>query len=54
MSDNKKITVELYDGTSKKGNNFTAIKVCIGDWSGLLFPRTSFELNYIKQVLESK
>ena len=46
------IYVELYTGKSKKtGKDFEAIKVTIGDWSSLVFPRSGFELNYIKKVL---
>lgn len=46
------IYVELYEGKGKKsGKEFQAIKVSIGEWSGLLFPRSSFEWNYIKKVL---
>ena len=46
------VYVELYEGKGKKtGKEFQAIKVTIGDWSGLLFPRSAFEWNYIKKVL---
>lgn len=49
---NNDIYVELYKGKSKKsGNDFEAVKVSIGEWSSLIFPRSAFELNYIKKVL---
>lgn len=48
---NNDIYVELYKGKSKKGNDFEAVKVTIGEWSSLIFPRSGFELNYIKKVL---
>lgn len=52
MSDNKKLAIKLFSGKSKKGNEYTAVKVCIGDWEGMIFPRTTFEMNYIKQILQ--
>lgn len=55
MSDNNKIFVEKYVGKSKKsGKQFTAIKLSIGDWNTLVFPRSQFELNYIFKVLDTK
>lgn len=51
---NNDITVSIYNGKSKKtGKNFQAIKLEIGDWSTLVFPRSAFELQYIKNILGS-
>ena len=52
---NNDIVVSIYNGKSKKtGKNFDAIKLEIGDWSTLVFPRSSFELKYIKNILEAQ
>lgn len=46
------ITVEVQTFKSKKtGNNYEALKLSIGEWSTIVFPRTRFELNYIKSFL---
>lgn len=51
---NENVTVEIITGTSKKtGKEYEAIKLSIGDWSQLVFPRSAFELDYIKQQLEA-
>lgn len=52
MSDDNKIRVSKYNGTSKLGQEFTAIKVKIGKWETLIFPRTKFEKDYIFDVIE--
>lgn len=50
----KDIKVEIVDGISKKsGNAYQAVKLSIGEWSSLVFPRSSFEMNYIKDILEN-
>lgn len=50
MNDN--INVEIVDGIGKKsGKPYTAVKLTIGDWSSLVFPRSAFEMNYIKDVM---
>lgn len=52
---NKEINVEIIQGTGKKsGKDYEAIKLTIGDWSQLVFPRSAFELNYIKEILEAQ
>ena len=43
-------TVELVKGRSKAGKDYTAVKVCIGEYETLIFP-TKFELKYITSVL---
>ena len=54
MSDNNKIFVEKYVGKSKKsGKEFNAVKLCIGDWNTLIFPRSRFEAEYIFKVLDN-
>lgn len=48
------VTVEIINGQSKKtGKNYSAIKLTIGDWSQLVFPRSAFEMDYIKQQLDA-
>lgn len=50
---NENVSVEIITGIAKKsGNEYTAIKLTIGDWSQLVFPRSSFEMDYIRQQLE--
>ena len=50
---NNEIIVELVKGQSKKtGKDYEAIKLSIGAWNTLVFPRSPFELNYIKKVLK--
>lgn len=43
--------VKIISGTSKKGNPYTAIKVTVGEYEGVLFP-TRAEIAYIKDYLE--
>lgn len=46
------VTVEIIKDKSKKtGKEYEAIKLTIGDWSGLVFPRSPFEMGYIKEQL---
>lgn len=53
MDDNVK--VDLISGVGKKsGKPYEAVRLTIGDWSQLVFPRSPFELNYIKEQLEEK
>lgn len=49
---NKDIKVEHIHGKSKKGNEYDAIRLSIGDWSSLVFPRTRFESQYIFSILD--
>lgn len=50
MSNN--INVTIFKGKSKKGNQFEALRVKVGDYEGLLFP-TKIELLYIKNQLKN-
>lgn len=48
------VHIEIISGKSQKtGKSYEAIKLTIGDWSSLVFPRSSFEMNYIKSILEA-
>lgn len=45
-------TISIFTGTSKKtGKDYTAIKVQVGKWSTLVFPKSTFELDYLREVL---
>lgn len=48
------IKVELVSGVSKKEGNkeWTAVKTTIGDFYTLYFPKSKFELEYIKKTIE--
>lgn len=49
---NTDIIVDIVKGKSKKtGKEYEAIKLSIGEWSSLVFPRSAFEMNYIKKVI---
>lgn len=51
---NDDIKVEIIEGVGKKSNKpYKAVKLTIGDWSQLVFPRSSFEMDYIQGILES-
>lgn len=44
--------LEIVKGESKKtGKEYRALKVSIGDWSTLVFPRSRFEMDYIENYL---
>lgn len=45
--------VKIVKGTSKKGNQYEAIRVSIGEYESLLFP-TRAELAYIKGLIRDK
>jgi hypothetical protein len=46
------VSVQLFEGVSKKsGKPYKAIKITIGKWSKLVFPRSAFELDYITEIL---
>lgn len=50
----EKINIEVVEGNSKKsGNSYKAIKLSVGEWSTLVFPRSSFEMNYIEKIIEA-
>lgn len=47
------VKIEIVSGISKQsGKPYQAIKLTIGDWSQLVFPRSAFEMNYVKEQLE--
>lgn len=50
--------VTIATGTIKKGQNqgkeWEAIRVEVGDWSTLIFPKSKFELDYIKKLLQEQ
>lgn len=43
---------EIYRGTSKKGKEFEALKIKIGEYQALIFP-TKIEMMYIKTILRN-
>lgn len=52
---NNQIIVSKITGkSSKTGKQYNAVKLEIGDWSTLVFPRTQFEANYIYGILEAQ
>lgn len=42
------MNVEIYQGTSKQGKPFKAIKLTIGEWSRLVFPASNIEWAYLE------
>lgn len=52
MDNEQRIKVSKYKGTSKLGVEFTAIKLQIGKWETLIFPKTKFEKDYIFDIIE--
>lgn len=44
---------EIYKGTSKKGKEYEALRIKIGEYQGMLFP-TKIEMMYIKQFLRKQ
>jgi len=44
------VKVELIKG-KKNGREWEAIKLTIGEWSTLIFPKSSFEMKHIKDTL---
>lgn len=51
MDNEQRIKVSKYNGTSKLGVEFTAIKLQIGKWETLIFPKTKFEKDYIFDII---
>lgn len=48
------MNIDIITGESKKtGKPYEAIKVTIGEWSSLVFPRSRFEMDYIKNYMEN-
>lgn len=50
LSNKHNVIVEIINGTSKKGNQYKALKVTIGEYETLVFP-SKFEMKYIESVL---
>lgn len=46
------VTVQLVEGTSKKGSKYIALEVKIGEYRQLIFP-SPIERMYIEHILES-
>ena len=45
-------SISIVSGTSKKtGKVWTGISVKIGEWSTLVFPKSNFEMKYIREQL---
>jgi len=45
-------SISVYDGISKKTQKpFSAISIKVGEWSTLVFPKSSFEMKYIREQL---
>lgn len=48
----KQGTITLHEGTSSKtGKTFVALQLTVGKWTELYFPKTRFEMDYIKSFL---
>lgn len=46
------VKIEIVNGVGKNsGKPYEALKVSVGDWTQLLFPRGAIEWNYIKEQL---
>lgn len=49
---NESVVVTSFKGVSKKTKKpYEALKLEIGDWSTLVFPRSKFEMQYVKEQL---
>lgn len=54
QADLSQVNVEIVKGVSTKSGSekaWRAIKIVIGDWENLIFPRTKFEFDYICRIL---
>lgn len=46
-------SIKLHTAISKKsGKEYTAVAVQVGRWRALVFPKSSFEMDYLKEQLE--
>lgn len=54
LLDDETTVIEIIEGESKKnkGQKWRAIRLSIGDWSTLVFPRSKFEMEYIERLTE--
>lgn len=52
LFDDEKTLVEIVEGESKeqKGRKWRAVRLTIGDWSTLIFPKSKFEMDYIENL----
>ncbi len=50
------VKVEIVTGTNKKDKTKTwkALKVTIGEWSQLIFTKSTFEMSYIEKELSQE
>jgi len=45
-------SISIVSGHSKKTDkDWTAISIKVGEWSQLIFPKSSFEMKYIREQL---
>ena len=56
MNDNNQLAIDIISGKQKKdpSKEWQAVKITIGSWTYLIFPKSKFEMDYIKTVLETK
>lgn len=47
------VNISIFNGTSKKGVPFRALKIVVGEYSTLIFP-TKIEMIYIESILNHK
>lgn len=52
----EQVEVTVISGNQKKDPSKTweALSVKVGDWSTIIFPKSKFEMDYIKSILEAK
>lgn len=43
--------ITIFTGKSKEGKEYKAVKIQIGKWDALYFPKTKFEMDYIEESL---
>jgi len=47
--------IEIVTGIGKESKKeWKAIKVVVGDWQTLVFPKTKFEMDYIEKTIEDE
>lgn len=51
--------IEIITGTVKKdgpmkGKEWKALKITVGDWTKVIFPDSTFEMNYIESILNAE
>lgn len=51
----KNIKVEIHEGVGKKSEKpYKCLKVTVGKWSKLIFPDSSFEMDYLYEYLNKE